>query len=89
MTLGSGGSRVITKKHEVKRGETLIGIAKKYGTTATAIAKENKLSTKRPIHPGQELTITLEVANSRGKTSSSAKKPFATSKGTASNTSRR
>jgi predicted Zn-dependent peptidase/LysM repeat protein len=67
VTLGAGGGpKVIVKKHEVKKGDTLIGIAKKYGTTASAIAKENKISTKKPIYPGQELTITLEVSSSHG-----------------------
>jgi LysM repeat protein len=68
VTLGAGGGpKVIVKRHEVKKGDTLIGIAKKYGTTADAIAKENKISTKKAIHPGQELTVTIEVSSSRGK----------------------
>lgn len=74
VTLGSGGgSRAIVKKHEVKKGDTLIGIAKKYGTTAEAIAKENGISTKKPIHPGQELTVTLEVSSSRKSSTQGAK----------------
>lgn len=64
VTLGSksgGGPKVIVKTYEVKKGDTLIGIAKKFGISATDLAKENKLSTKKAIFPGQQLTITLEV----------------------------
>lgn len=75
VTLGAGGGpRVITKTHEVKKGDTLIGIAKKYGTSAEAIAKENRISTKKAIHPGQVLTVTLEVSSSRGGSKSKPSK---------------
>lgn len=43
--------------HIVKRGETLIGIAKRWGTTAREIAKVNGISTKKPIFPGQKFRV--------------------------------
>jgi LysM repeat protein len=49
--------------HTVKKGETLIAIAKLYGTTAAAIRQANKLSTTAPIHEGDQLTIPLLSAN--------------------------
>ena len=45
--------------HVVSRGETLSGIATKYGTTFTAIAKENNISNPNIIYVGQKLIITV------------------------------
>jgi membrane-bound lytic murein transglycosylase D len=59
----SRGSRV----HVVRRGETLGGIARKYGTSVTTLVRLNGL--KKPvIHPGQEL-----VVRAAGKRSTVAK----------------
>jgi len=49
--------------HTVKKGETLIAIAKLYGTTAAAIRTANGLKTTSPIHEGDKLTIPLLVAD--------------------------
>lgn len=49
--------------HTVKKGETLIGIAKLYGTTAAAIRTANGMKTSTPIHEGDELIIPLLVAD--------------------------
>lgn len=46
-----------TKFHIVKAGESLIGIAKKYRMTFSAILKLNNLSAKGMIHPGDRLVI--------------------------------
>jgi len=43
--------------HVVRSGETLSGIAKRYGVTTTALARANGLDPKRPIRPGQKLVI--------------------------------
>lgn len=41
----------------VKRGDTLSGIAKKYGTTYQEIARKNGISNPNKIYPGQKLKI--------------------------------
>lgn len=43
--------------HVVRRGESLYAIALAYGTTVESIAYWNKISTSRPIHPGDKLAI--------------------------------
>ena len=45
-------------EHVVKGGETLWGIARKYGSSVEAIQKANELGA-RPIRPGQKLSIPL------------------------------
>jgi membrane-bound lytic murein transglycosylase D len=64
-----GGSRT----HVVRRGETLGGIAKRYGTTASAIVRLNGLK-KQVIHPGQELLVRAPVRRSAAKPSTSKSK---------------
>lgn len=49
-----------TKKgitYTVRAGDTLIGIAAKYGTTYQKIAKENGITNPNKIYPGQKLKI--------------------------------
>jgi membrane-bound lytic murein transglycosylase D len=46
--------KVIT--HKVKKGETLAGIAKRYGHQTTDLMEINSLKTRR-VQPGQELTV--------------------------------
>lgn len=43
--------------YTVKSGDTLSGIAQKYGTTYQAIAQKNGMSNPNKIYPGQELRI--------------------------------
>jgi len=52
-TAASGGA---TQIHQVKRGETLTGIAVKYGTTAGALSDLNKLK-KQGVWVGQRLKV--------------------------------
>jgi LysM repeat protein len=60
---GGGGSRgggappSSSAVHIVQRGETLAGIALRYGTTAAAIATTNGLRNPNLIYVGQRLTI--------------------------------
>jgi membrane-bound lytic murein transglycosylase D len=77
-----GGSRT----HVVRRGETLGGIAKRYGTSVSAIVRLNGLR-KQIIHPGQELLVRAparkaapprRIASSKSSTSKSSAKPGAT-----------
>lgn len=46
-----------TKFHVVKRGESLIGIAKTYKMSLFSLLKLNNLSVNGMIHPGDRLTI--------------------------------
>ena len=74
------GARSGSRMHVVRRGETLGGIATKYGTTTSALMRLNGLK-KAVIHPGQELAV--RPAAGRG-TSSKAASTKSTSKGTTS-----
>ena len=78
-----GSSRSGTRTHVVRRGETLGGIAKKYGTSVSAIVRLNKLK-KQVIHPGQELVVRgaarTATTASTAKAKSTATKSRTTSK---------
>ncbi|MFC1867964.1 LysM peptidoglycan-binding domain-containing protein [Thermodesulfobacteriota bacterium] len=50
-------SRAKGSHHEVQRGETLFGIAKKYGLSVDELRDMNKLSKDKSIYPGQKLLI--------------------------------
>jgi len=64
-------SRGGTRTYVVKRGETLGGIARKHGTTVSALMRLNGL--KKPlIHPGQELVVRGSTRSSRVARSGSA-----------------
>ena len=45
------------RTYTVKSGDTLSGIAAKFGTTYQAIAAKNGISNPNLIYPGQVLTI--------------------------------
>jgi LysM repeat protein len=63
-------------RHTVKAGETLGGIARKYGVKQGDIAVANNITDPRKIQPGQELIIPNRSASAPGKqakTSSPAK----------------
>ena len=57
-----------SRTHVVRRGETLGGIAKKYGTSASAIVRLNGLK-KQIIHPGQELLVRAPARRTAAKSS--------------------
>ena len=85
----SRGSRV----HVVRRGETINGIAKKYGTSVTTLVRLNGL--KKPvIHPGQQLvvraaarraTVAKSSSKSRAPSKAAATKSRTTTKSSSSN----
>ncbi len=54
---GSSAPKQTAKIHIVKSGETLTGIASKYGTTYQKIARDNNISNPNKIHVGQKLVI--------------------------------
>jgi peptidoglycan lytic transglycosylase D len=71
------GSSRGSRTHVVRRGETLGGIAKKYGTTVSALMRLNGLK-KAVIHPGQQLVVRgaarrTTIAKSGSKAGSSSK----------------
>jgi LysM repeat protein len=53
---GSGGGSS-SKTYTVKAGDTLSGIAAKFGTTYQKIAKDNNIANPNLIYPGQVLVI--------------------------------
>ena len=73
-------SRSGSRTHVVRRGETLGGIAKKYGTSVSTIVRLNGLK-KQVIHPGQQLLV-------RAPARRSATKPAASKSGAKSTSSR-
>ena len=53
----SAGSAPTAKTYTVKSGDTLSGIASKYGTTYTKLAEYNGISNPNLIYPGQMIKI--------------------------------
>lgn len=49
--------RVTWRRHRVRKGETLSGIARSYTTPVQGIAAANKMKTTSKLHPGQYLLI--------------------------------
>jgi len=54
---GNGNNKSQPKIHVVKSGESLSIIARKYRTTASELAKMNKMSVNTTIHPGKKLIV--------------------------------
>ncbi len=52
-----------TIRHTVRPGDTLYGLAARYGTTIDAILRENGLRSARSLRAGQTLTLTLAALN--------------------------
>ncbi len=61
--------------HTVKSGETIINIAKDYGTTASAVLKANKMKATDAIHAGEQLIIPLPAARTPTPTPSPTPTP--------------
>jgi membrane-bound lytic murein transglycosylase D len=49
--------RILWRYHNVRQGETLSAIARKYGVSVNEITVSNKISTRTPLRIGQELQI--------------------------------
>ncbi len=56
---GAGGSAGDTVRYTVRRGDTLWAIARRYGTTVSAIADLNNIQNPDLIYPGQVLRINV------------------------------
>lgn len=63
----SGSNASATRTHTVSTGESISGIAKKYGVTTGALLKANNLTmqTASRIRPGQELTIPAKATTKK------------------------
>src|SRR4030095_8978295 len=51
--------RILFRYHNVKKGETLSVIAKKYGVSVNELTVANKITTKTPLRIGQELQVPM------------------------------
>ncbi|NIR17928.1 MAG: LysM peptidoglycan-binding domain-containing protein [Desulfobacterales bacterium] len=49
-----------TAYHRVQQGETLYGIAKKYGISLAELCRLNQISTGQAIKPGQKLLVSKQ-----------------------------
>lgn len=63
-----------TRTHIVRKGETLSGIAKRYGVSVASLRSTNRLSTKSTVRSGQKLL----VRRSGGTSSSAARRTTTT-----------
>ncbi len=54
--VSGGGSSSAVSRHKVRRGETLVSIARKYGITVSKLKSLNNLRSSR-IYPGQRLKV--------------------------------
>lgn len=61
--LSSKGATIFAQ-HKIRRGETLSRIAGKYGTTATALAELNGISSRKTLRAGQYLTVPIRTKGS-------------------------
>jgi LysM repeat protein len=61
-----------TITYTIRKGDTLSTIAKKYKTTAAAIAKANGIKNPKTIQPGQKLKITKGIVGEKPKAKPSA-----------------
>ncbi|WP_233486810.1 LysM peptidoglycan-binding domain-containing protein [Zhihengliuella sp. ISTPL4] len=64
-----------TKTHTVAAGDTVFGIAGKYGTSVSAILAANGLSAGAIIYPGQKLTVSGTTASTPAPAAAPAAAP--------------
>lgn len=74
-------TRAGTRTHVVRRGETLSGIAKRYGTTVSTIVRLNGLK-RSVIYPGQELLVRAAARRTTASKPNVKKKPASSRSGT-------
>ena len=54
-------------RYKIKNGDSLATIARKFNLSVSAIANRNALDPEKYIHPGQELTIDVNVNSARSR----------------------
>lgn len=59
----AGEGRLVS--HEVKQGDTVTSIAKKYGSSVTDVLRLNGLGSRDPIYPGQKITVGVSAGSVR------------------------
>jgi lipoprotein-anchoring transpeptidase ErfK/SrfK len=69
---GGGGSSSSGGVHVVRRGQTLAGIARAYGTSVSAIAQANGIRNVNHIYTGQRLKIPGRTSGGGGGSAASA-----------------
>jgi N-acetylmuramoyl-L-alanine amidase len=68
----TGAAAGAARTHVVARGETLSGIAVRYGVRSSAIAAANNITNPNAIRAGQRLTIPGGASSTQGRTISTA-----------------
>ena len=68
----AGKKAVPTRTHTVQKGQTLSGIAKRYGVSTAALARANGVDPKKPIRTGQKLVVPAAPPRSKPTPSSSS-----------------
>jgi membrane-bound lytic murein transglycosylase D len=64
---------VRSKVYKVRRGDTLMSIARRHGISAKALARMNGMSTKTKVRAGQFLTVRQVKASGKQRVASTAK----------------
>ncbi len=76
-----------TRTHIVRKGETLSGIAKRYGVSVASLRSTNRLSSKSTVRSGQKLLVrrtasssarsraTVAASTKKGKSTTTARRP--------------
>lgn len=72
----------MSTKYKIKQGDTLSGIAKKYGTTVKDLQKANNISNPNKIYAGSSLIIPVAVGGITGSTGGSTAGSGTTGTGT-------
>ncbi|MGB1581339.1 MAG: LysM peptidoglycan-binding domain-containing protein [Nevskiales bacterium] len=68
LILPGGASGAGTTSHTVKRGDTLSGIAKRYGTSVASLKRLNGISNARHLKIGDKLAVSGRAASRRATT---------------------
>jgi membrane-bound lytic murein transglycosylase D len=76
--------RVIFRYHEVRKGDTLSVIAKKYGTSVSELTQANNLSSTSALVAGRSLIIPMSGMNPPVPAAAASSSPGTASPGTAS-----
>ena len=75
--VSTSGTVVDTSTYTVRKGDSLERIARRHGTTVTALAKVNGIRTSKVIHPGQRLKLPGKPAVSSSAVAAATSKPAA------------